>query len=135
MSTSSQAETEWSAQEVLEDPRAILDLIGQRLEADWTTFYPFVLLSGSVVLGMMLSIEGTGEGPSVVAAPRSAVLLVEAVMPLATLLVYPVGLVAAYLVSRLVFGESKIDGMLALAIVAGVATATKAASIMFEALF
>ena len=135
MSTSTQAEEEWTIQAVVDDPRTILDVIGHRLDADWTTFYPFLLLAGSVALGTMLSIDGGGEGPSTVVAPTWAALLVEAVMPLATLIVYPIGLIAAYMVARLVFGHAQIDGMLALAIVAGVATATKAASIMFGSLF
>lgn len=135
MSTSTQAEEKWTIQRVVDDPRAVLDVIGHRLDADWTTFYPFLLLAGSVALGTMLSIDGGSEGPSTVVAPTWAALLVEAVMPLATLIVYPVGLIAAYMVARLVFGQSQIDGMLALAIVAGVATATKAASIMFGSLF
>ena len=135
MSTSTEVEEKQTIQGVIDDPRAILDIIGHQLDADWTTFYPFLLLAGSVALGTMLSIDGTGEGPSTVVAPTWAALLVEAVMPLATLIVYPVGLIAAYMVSRLVFGESQIDGMLALAIVIGVATATKAASIMFGSLF
>ena len=122
-------------EEVVEDPRTLLDVIGQRLDADWTTFYPFVLLAASVGLGVVISIPEAGEGSATVTAPTWAALLVEAVMPLATLLVYPVGLVAAYMVSRLVFGSRQIDAMLALAIVAGVAAATKAASVMFGALF
>lgn len=135
MSTSTPAEGEWTVEEVLEDPWTLLDVVGQRLDADWTTFYPFVLLVASVGLGAVLSIPEVGEGPGPVTAPAWAALLVEAVMPLATLLVYPAGLVAAYVVSRLVFGGKRIDAFLALAIVAGVATATKAASIMFGTLF
>lgn len=135
MSTSTSTEGEWTIEEVLDDPWTLLDVIGQRLDADWTTFYPIVLLAGSVTLGLMLSIGKTGEGPETITAPAWAALLVEAVMPLATLLVYPAGLVAAYMVSRLVFGGKQIDALLALAIVAGVATATKAASVMFGAMF
>jgi hypothetical protein len=135
MSTSTPAEGEWTVQEVVDDPWILLDVTGQRLDADWTTVYPFVLLSGSVVLGLAISIDGAGEGPETVAAPAWAALLVEAVMPLATLFLYPAGLVAAYMVARLVFGEKQIDAFLAFAIVAGVATATKAASVMFGAMF
>lgn len=135
MSTSTPAEGEWTVEEILDDPWTLLDAVGQRLDADWTTFYPFVLLAGSVALGLAISIGEAGEGPETVTPPAWAALLVEAVMPLATLLVYPAGLVAAYMVARLVFGEKQIDAFLALAIVAGVATATKAASVMFGALF
>lgn len=135
MSTSTPAEGEWTVQEVLEDPWTLLEAVAHRLDADWTTFYPFVLLAGSVVLGLVISIEGGGEGPETVSAPAWAALLVEALMPLAVLLVYPMGLVAAYMVARLVFGSARIDAFLAFAIVAGVATATKAAAIMFGAIF
>lgn len=135
MSTSRPTEGEWTVQEVIEDPWTLLETVAHRLDGDWTTFYPFVLTSGSVVLGLVISIEGGGEGPGAVTAPGWAALLVEALMPLAVLLVYPVGLVAAYMVARLVFGSARIDAFLAFAIVVGVATATKAAAIMFGAMF
>ena len=127
MSTSTQTEEKRTIQDLVDDPKALLDVIGHQLDADWTTFYPYLLVAASV--------NGTGSGPSTVVAPAWATLLVEALMPLATLIVYPVGLIASYLVARLVFGETEVDAMLALAIVAGVATATKAASIMFGPLF
>ena len=135
MSTSTQADEELTVQEIVSDPWKLLGAIAGRLNTDWTVFYPLLLLAGSIGIGMVVTISGTGEGPTAVSTPTWANLLVNAVMPLALFLLYPIGIVAAYQVTRWVFGPAKIDALLAFAIVAGVATATKAASIIFGAVF
>lgn len=135
MSSSTRTEREPTVEEILSDPVELLGVVARRLDADWTTYYPFLLLVGSVVLGLVVTIDGGSGGPEALAPPPWAVTLVEALMPLVVLFVYPVGIVASYLVARLVFDSERTDVMLALAIVAGVATATKAASIMFGAIF
>lgn len=135
MSTSTQAETEVSVQEMLTDPRAYVGAAASVLNADWTLFYPIILLGGAIGLGIVVSISGTGSGPAVMSAPSWAALLIQAIMPLAVFLLYPIGIVATYLVTRWVFATESLDVLLAFAILVGVATATKAASVMFGAMF
>lgn len=135
MSASTQAENEVSTQELLTNPRALLNAASTVLEADWTVFYPLILLLGAMGLGIVVTISGTGDGPEVISVPSWAALLVQALMPLAVFLLYPIGIVATYLVARWVFGAGKMDVLLAFAILVGMATATKAAAIMLGAIF
>lgn len=135
MSTSTQADEEVPTQGVDFDPWEVAGSLVERLEGDLTVLYPIALLAGSMGLGLLISIEGGGGGPQTVPTPGWATILIEAMMPLAVFMLYPIGLITSYVVARWAFSAARTDALLALAIVAGVATATKAASVMLGAIF